>query len=100
MGDFGGVIGEVNVVCMPVGMRYRVFHNCRASGIKVHTWRMLQRQSSPILKGEYLNFLIGTHGWDKTRFGEKERLSAIEINFRKQGRNLTRGQNVRGGLYC
>ena len=41
VGDLGGVIGEVDVFCVAIRMRDRVFYDCGASGIEVHTRRML-----------------------------------------------------------
>jgi hypothetical protein len=50
VGDFGSVIGKVNVVCMSPGMKNRVLYNSRTRRIKVHARRMLHKISTYILK--------------------------------------------------
>jgi hypothetical protein len=59
VGDFSGVIGEVDIVCMAIGMKNRIFYNCRASGIKMHTRRMLHNQLIHTKEGEKLEFFRG-----------------------------------------
>ena len=85
VGDFGRVIGEVDVVCMSIGMKNRVLDNCRTSRIKVHTRRMLRKLAFAYERGEGLEFSRGMSllgGWGTTMVEEGRGLVALlEINF-------------------
>jgi hypothetical protein len=84
MGHFCCVMGEIDVVCMAVGMDKRIFDYCGPSGIEVHGGRMLQSQNK--------------EPWGNARIFSCVVILSIEDVARKRSRRKRKRESVRRSL--